>query len=650
MFKVTVLPEGRLLEARGGEKLLEVLRGSVSAPCGGQGKCGKCRVAVDGEEKLACAVTVDRDMTVTLPEIFDQKILTQSPEISAPGAEGHVLAMDIGTTTLVCSLLEGSGRELAVAACPNPQAAYGADVVTRIREALEERMEELTRLVRNALEELGLRCCREAGIQPQQVNIVSPVGNTCMRQLFLGLSPENLGKLPYSRAVTEPKRMPCAGFFPAFSEAELVVLPDIGPFVGTDTLGCILSSRIYEKEALTLLVDIGTNGELVLGNRERLVCCATAAGPALEGAGIRFGMTAAEGAIDRVWAEDGVLRCHVIGEGPARGICGSGIIDAAAACLSLGLLDRRGRILNDEKKIFLTEEIFLTQEDIRQVQLAKGAICAGVKILAEKLGAGLSDIRQVLLAGGFGSFLNPDSACRMGLLPEKLQGRITAIGNAALGGAKLLGLDESLMSPAAGLAEKTEYLELGSEGAFSGAFARAMGFREDWEAAARNLGFTTAAPLDPKGLTAREDVRAMCAQDKCGAYGRNWTCPPYCGTLEQCQARMRSFREGLLLQTVGHMKKDIDSRAYRETERRHMENFRRLADRLRRAKPGALCLGAGSCRVCKKCAWPEPCRFPEQALSSMEGYGLFVTQVCRDAGVPYHHGEKTITYTACVLY
>ena len=113
---------------------------------------------------------------------------------------------------------------------------------------------------------------------------------------------------------------------------------------------------------------------------------------------------------------------------------------------------------------------------------------------------------------------------------------------------------------------------------------------------------------------------------------------------------MRSFREGLLLQTVGHMKKDIDSRAYRETERRHMENFRRLADRLRRAKPGALCLGAGGCRVCKKCAWPEPCRFPEHALSSMEGYGLFVTQVCRDAGVPYHHGEKTITYTACVLY
>lgn len=476
MFKVTVLPEGRLLEARGGEKLLEVLRGSVSAPCGGQGKCGKCRVAVDGEEKLACTAAVDRDMTVTLPEIFDQKILTQSPEASAPGAEGHVLAMDIGTTTLVCSLLEGSGRELAVAACPNPQAAYGADVVTRIREALEERMEELARLVRSALEELGLRCCREAGIQPQQVNIVSPVGNTCMRQLFLGLSPENLGKLPYSRAVTEPKRMPCAGFFPAFSEAELVVLPDIGPFVGTDTLGCILSSRIYEKEALTLLVDIGTNGELVLGNRERLVCCATAAGPALEGAGIRFGMTAAEGAIDRVWAEDGVLRCHVIGEGPARGICGSGIIDAAAAFLSLGLLDRRGRILNDEKKIFLTEEIFLTQEDIRQVQLAKGAISAGIQLLCRHFGITTEDIDQVILAGAFGSYMAPASACRIGLLPQVLSDRVIAGGNLALSGAKMLALDRGQLPLTQTIVAQTHHLNLSVDPAFPKIFAKRMEF------------------------------------------------------------------------------------------------------------------------------------------------------------------------------
>lgn len=172
----------------------------------------------------------------------------------------------------------------------------------------------------------------------------------------------------------------------------------------------------------------------------------------------------------------------------------------------------------------------------------------------------------------------------------------------------------------------------------------------DWLEQAKFMGFDAAAPLDPRRLEARIDVRAMCAADKCHAYGKNWTCPPACGTLDECQKKMHSYSRGLLLQTVGHMKKTIDSRAYRETERRHMDNFRGFAAAIRNTYPDALCLGAGGCRVCKVCAYPEPCRFPGQAMSSMEGYGLFVTQVCRDSGLPYHYGEKTITYTACILY
>ena len=171
----------------------------------------------------------------------------------------------------------------------------------------------------------------------------------------------------------------------------------------------------------------------------------------------------------------------------------------------------------------------------------------------------------------------------------------------------------------------------------------------NWIKKAKELGFDTVAPLDPKLLTAREDVREMCALDKCGGYNKNWTCPPVCGTLEECQAKMRAFDHGILLQTIGHMTKAIDSRCYRETERRHMENFYAFAEKIRKEYPGTLCLGTGGCRVCKQCAYPDPCRFPEKALSSMEGYGLFVTQVCRDAGVPYYYGERTITYTACIL-
>lgn len=172
----------------------------------------------------------------------------------------------------------------------------------------------------------------------------------------------------------------------------------------------------------------------------------------------------------------------------------------------------------------------------------------------------------------------------------------------------------------------------------------------DWLEKAKQMGFDTAAYLDPKTLTAREDVRAMCAADKCGAYNKNWTCPPVCGTVAECQRKMWCFERGILLQSVGHMTKAIDWRCCQETEQRHLRNFDAFAEKIRRQYPDALCLGAGGCRVCQVCAYPEPCRFPEKAMFSMEGYGLFVTQVCRDAGVPYWHGERTVAYTACVLY
>lgn len=173
---------------------------------------------------------------------------------------------------------------------------------------------------------------------------------------------------------------------------------------------------------------------------------------------------------------------------------------------------------------------------------------------------------------------------------------------------------------------------------------------EKWIERAKELGFDTATPCDTKTLIPMEKVREMCAADRCQAYNKNWTCPPNCGTLEECGAKMHSFEHGILLQTIGHMTKDIDSKCYRETEHRHMKNFLALAKELRQEHPDCLALGAGGCRVCKKCAYPEPCRFPDQAYSSMEGYGLFVTQVCRDNCVPYYYGERTIAYSACILF
>lgn len=173
---------------------------------------------------------------------------------------------------------------------------------------------------------------------------------------------------------------------------------------------------------------------------------------------------------------------------------------------------------------------------------------------------------------------------------------------------------------------------------------------QKWIDTALNLGFTAAVPLNIASLTPRQDVRDMCAADKCRAFAKNWTCPPYCGTLPECERRMKGYSRGILLQTVGALSKVIDTKGYCAAEEWHLALFSAFSNRIRKDYPEALCLGTGGCRICKTCAWPEPCRFPEQACSSMEGYGLFVTQVCRDNGLPYHYGEKTVTYTACVLF
>ena len=253
-------------------------------------------------------------------------------------------------------------------------------------------------------------------------------------------------------------------------------MPDIGGFVGADTAACILATGMSEQEETTLLVDIGTNGEMVLGNRHRLVACSTAAGPALEGAGIRWGMRGSTGAIDHVWREDQQLRCSVIGGGEAIGICGSGLIDAAATALELGLLNSRGRVLNTEHTIPLQGEICLTQEDIRQLQLAKGAIAAGIRLMARQLGISPGNIDRVYLAGAFGTFLNPRSACKIGLLPPELDGKIRSVGNAAGSGAKILAAGEDALAQVQRIVDRTEFLELASLPDFNRYFAESMRF------------------------------------------------------------------------------------------------------------------------------------------------------------------------------
>lgn len=487
-FQVFITNRKRNIAAAEGTTLLSLLRShgfAPEAPCGGHGTCGKCRVLVDGTERLACQTVVDRDMRVTLPEKTEEtNVLETGLDVSVPMdpvRRGYLLAFDIGTTTVVGYLLDEAGKELSSASMLNPQEPFGADVISRIQLALNGEAAAMTACIREGLTKLTKEACEKAGVEPDRIGVVSIVGNPCMQQLFLGLPVRNLVTVPFAPCITKSDRKPAKETVPLWENAVLLTPPDISGYVGADTMGCVLATGMYASGDVTLMVDIGTNGEMVLGNRERMTACSTAAGPALEGAKIKFGMRGAPGAINHVWVENGSLRCSVIGGGTAAGICGSGLIDAVACLLELGLLNARGRLLTSEELdgeriVRLTDSVYVTQNDIREVQMAKGAIAAGISLMARELGIEISQIGSVLLAGAFGSFLRPESACRIGLLPAELLGKITAVGNAAGSGAKMMACSKEEFARTDELIAQIEFIELASLPGFQREFAKNMRF------------------------------------------------------------------------------------------------------------------------------------------------------------------------------
>jgi len=420
---------------------------------------------------LACQTPVDRDMVVITAREEGVRILTAGQAVQAKpdGADEYALAFDIGTTTVVAYLLDGyTGALLAQGSCMNPQSQYGADVISRIQYALEGDSKALSGCIRAAMEQLAAEVAAKAGIAQEQITAASIVGNTAMHHLLLGIDPSPLVTPPYMPGVSE-----------ALERNGARILPNIAGFVGGDTVGCMVATRFDQLEELTLLIDIGTNGEMVLGNRERRIACSTAAGPAFEGARISCGMRGADGAVDHVFLENGAITYHVIGEGTPVGLCGSGLLDLVAVLLEAELLDGSGYL--EDREYRLCGNVVLTQKDIREVQLAKAAIRAGIELLAQKLGVRVEEIRKVYLAGAFGSYLNPASACRIGMIPPVLEDRIEAIGNAAGEGAKLCALSRDAFAYSKQLAQKTEFLELASLPQFQDCYVDALEFEEEEE-------------------------------------------------------------------------------------------------------------------------------------------------------------------------
>ena len=469
---VTFLPRGRTVSVPQGTSLLraQIQAGlRPDAPCGGKGTCGKCRVYADGREILACQTAVMRDMVVSAADA-GTAILTDGicVDILPDGKADYALAFDVGTTTVVCYLLDGhSGTLLAQTSAMNPQTQFGADVITRIQYALKDDRQDMTHCIRQTLRELAAEAAAKAGIPMETIGSAAIVGNTAMHHLLLGIDPTPLVKPPYMPNMCQATERGIAR-----------ILPNIAGFVGGDTVGCMVATQFDRVAELTLMIDIGTNGEMVLGNRHRRITCSTAAGPAFEGAKISCGMRGAPGAVDHVWLEDGEVRYSVIGGGIAAGLCGSGLLDLVAVLLELGIINESGRL--DGKSYRLGDTaVVLTQKDVREVQLAKAAIRAGIELLTQEMGTSIGEIRTVYLAGAFGNYMNPASACRIGMIPPVLLDRIHPIGNAAGQGARLCALRYEEFTHSQEMAAGTEFLELARLPQFQDLYVDALSFEDE---------------------------------------------------------------------------------------------------------------------------------------------------------------------------
>ena len=416
------------------------------------------------------------------------------------------VAIDLGTTTVVATLMDvGTGTPVAVRSMLNKQQPFGADVISRISATMldPDGLSRLQALAQATIAELVTEVCEEADISPAHVYEVALAGNATMVQLLLGIDPEPLGVAPFILASRSYTGLYASDFgLSLHPQARAVVLPALGAYVGGDIIAGALATGMDRDKRLRLFIDVGTNCEIVIGDGERLMATAAPAGPAFEAASIRNGMRAAPGAIETVVIDADGLRVGIIGDVPAIGLCGSGLVDAVSELVRVGLIDTSGRFLpqddfallrpdlaprlvetNGEKHFHLAppeetggEPVVLTQRDVRELQFAKAAISTGWRLLLEEFGAQESDIAQVLLAGSFGTYLSPRSAIRIGLVPKLPVLRIVSAGNVAGEGAKMVLLSLQERHGANALLDEIHYLELSDRTDFNDRFIDELAF------------------------------------------------------------------------------------------------------------------------------------------------------------------------------
>lgn len=459
---------------------------SIPRPCGGRGVCGKCAVTLEGAvsdpneaerkagTRLSCQAMLLGDARVILADSRKTEqieIHGIDTPIDLSPMEGRLgAAVDIGTTTLALKLYDlQSGKLLGEAAMLNPQTSVAADVMGRISAAMDGQLEKMQQQIVSAIGNLLTEACGKAGQPEDAVDKLVLTGNTTMLYLLTGRNPECLSHAPFQADTLFGNWGNILGkdtYLPACMNA----------FVGADITCAVLASGMTASSDTSLLCDIGTNGEIALWKDGKLFVTSTAAGPAFEGAGISCGCGSIIGAIDKVWVEDGTVQAHTIGEAPAVGICGSGLIDAIAAFLSIEEIDETGATESDD--LPLRDGVVLEPRDVRSVQLAKAAIAAGIQTLMESAGTDCDDIATLYIAGGFGSHLDVSSAAAIGLIPAELASKVKVIGNASLSGSVRLLLDRNSLAEAEGVAQKSSHVNLGGNPRFNENYMEQMFFPE----------------------------------------------------------------------------------------------------------------------------------------------------------------------------
>lgn len=510
MAEIIILQSGQQIACEDGENLLEVLLAAgvfVDNPCGGRGKCGKCRVIVNGKTRLGCMERTCGRMEIgLLQRERSHEVLTKGyvPEFKRDAFDGgYGIVIDIGTTTVVTGLIDlKSGEELAAASMINAQQHFGLDVLTRITyeyEHPEDGIRRLQEAIVHSINGMIGQTCREAGVSRWKIREIDVAANCTMMHMLLGVDARTIGKSPYRPKFVEAQKLEAREIgIQAGEHTKLYCLPQVSAYIGADIVAGTYVCRLREETGNVLFIDIGTNGEIVLASRGRLLCCSCAAGPALEGMNISAGMRAAEGAVEDVSITEEGVKLQTIGGQEPAGICGSGILAVVKELLKAGLVKKTGVFIkkenlaetdyrysmiriNGKKREFILSsqpELVVTQGDIRQVQLAKGAILSGFMALLKKAGISMGELDRVMIAGQFGAHLPAESLIGTGILPEAVRDKLFYVGNSSRTGAYMTLLSQKARREVEALAEQMEYLELAETENYERLFADSMIFPE----------------------------------------------------------------------------------------------------------------------------------------------------------------------------